>query len=294
MIYSMTAFGRSSQQEAAGCSVTVEIRTLNGRNLDIVLRLPKNYLELEKGLRRQISQSIHRGRTEVYVQIEDTQNDQRTPQINPTQARWYWEQLQSLHRLLPGSEPPKLEHLLSVPYLFETSTAAPDLETVAELITSALTEALDKVSEMRRQEGEALLEDCLTRLATLRTDLAVINSRKELVVEECQVRLRERLQELLKDLEVDENRLLQEVAHLADRADINEELVRLESHLDQMHTLLTGDAVAEGRQLDFLTQEMHRETNTIGCKTGDLETTQAVLRMKGEIGKLKEQVQNVE
>lgn len=289
----MTAFGRS-QQEAAGCSVTVEIRTLNGRTLDIVLRLPKNYLELEKDLRKQINQSIRRGRTEVYVQIESTLNDQKTPPINPAQARWYWQQLQELHRLLPGSDPPRLEQLLSIPYLFEASPAAPDQDTVARLIRSALLEALEKVTQMRREEGAALLQDCLTRLTTLREDLASIHGRRDWVVEEYQSRLRERVQELMGDLEMDESRLLQEVAHLADRADINEELVRLESHLDQMQTLLTAAELAEGRQLDFLTQEMHRETNTVGCKTGDLETTQTVLRMKGEIGKLKEQIQNVE
>ncbi|NTV42878.1 MAG: DUF1732 domain-containing protein, partial [Syntrophobacteraceae bacterium] len=127
-----------------------------------------------------------------------------------------------------------------------------------------------------------------------REDLSLIESRKDLVLLEYQVRLRERMEELLKDVTVDEGRLLQEIGYLAERSDINEELVRLQSHLDQLGELVAGDSVADGRRLDFLIQELHRESNTIGSKTNDLETVQAVVRMKSEIGKLKEQVQNVE
>lgn len=293
MIYSMTAFGRA-QQEIPAYSVTVEIRTLNGRNLDVVLRLPKNYLEFEKDFRKQITERIRRGRVEVYVQVETTIAEQKTPQLNMSLSRFYWEQLQHLHRLLPGSDPPKLENLLAVPYLFESVEAPADQDLLREVLFATLAAALEQINLMRMQEGEALQQDCLARLNTLREELAMIYSRKDLIVEEYQTRLRERLQELLTDVEIDANRLAQEVAYLAERSDINEEIVRLESHLVQMEEMLKGPGAAEGRRLDFLTQEMHREVNTIGCKTGDLQSIQCVLRMKGEIGKLKEQIQNVE
>jgi uncharacterized protein (TIGR00255 family) len=134
----------------------------------------------------------------------------------------------------------------------------------------------------------------LNRIASLRDQLGLIENQIDKVLEECRQRLHDRIQELLGNLQVDENRLLQEVALIAERSDINEEIVRFRSHLEQMETLLIEAAPADGRRLDFLAQEMHREVNTLGSKTGDLGTIRAVIAMKTEIAKLKEQVQNVE
>jgi uncharacterized protein (TIGR00255 family) len=293
----MTAFGRAQKEESGYC-VTVEIKTLNSRNLDVVLRLPKNHLDrdLEQVVRKQITQSIRRGRVEVYVQIEALSIDQRVPRFNLLLARYYWEQLQSLHRHLPGSDSPRLEHLFQCPNLFELGEDTTEPDILNGLITSALTEVLQKIHEMRAREGEVLLEDCLNRLTILRQELSSIGDRKDLVLDEYRQRLHNRIQDLLKgnDIELDENRLLQEIAFFADRSDITEEIVRVQSHLGQMEASLSGSDPAEGRKLDFLTQELHREVNTIGSKAGDLEITQAVVAMKSEIGKLKEQIQNVE
>lgn len=293
MISSMTAFGRT-QKETSGYSITVEVRTLNGRGLDIVPRLPKNFLEFEDACRKLISQSLRRGRVEVFVQIESTSPELKAPRLNLSLARHYWEQLMELHRSLPTSAPPMLDSLLRVPYLFEAREDDPDRELIRELLTGALSEALERVRSMRQVEGESLRKDCLERLEVLARDLALIESRKDLVVLEYQQKIRDRIQELLSDTEIDENRLLQEVAYIAERADINEEIVRLKSHFDQLRELLSEQAPSDGRRLDFLAQELHREVNTIGSKTGDLETVQAVVRMKTEIGKVKEQVQNIE
>lgn len=293
MICSMTAFGRT-QKEAGGYSITVEIRTLNGRYLDIVLRLPKNYLELEEPLRKQISQAARRGRIEVFVQIESTEIEQKAPRLDIPLARYYWGQLQELQRELPGIDPPKLKHLLSIPYIFESRKVEGDREALRSILSEAVAETLKQVHDMRCREGEALLQDCLDRLKSLRQDLSIIDSRKDLILEDYQQRLRDRIQELLGEVQVDENRILQEAACSAERADINEEIVRLNSHFQQMEAMLTAPREADGRKLDFLTQELHREVNTIGSKTGDLEALQAVVRMKSEIGKLKEQVQNIE
>lgn len=191
-------------------------------------------------------------------------------------------------------DPPKLKHLLSIPYIFESRKVEGDREVLRTVLAEAVTETLHQVHDMRCREGQALLQDCLNRLSSLRRDLSVIDGRKDLILEEYQQRLRDRIQELLGEVQVDENRILQEAACSAERSDINEEIVRLNSHFQQMEALLTAPKEADGRKLDFLTQELHREVNTIGCKTGDLEALQAVVRMKSEIGKLKEQVQNVE
>ncbi len=134
----------------------------------------------------------------------------------------------------------------------------------------------------------------MDRLAALRDDLSVVMSRREAVIEEYRTRLQERMKQLLGGTEPDENRLLQEIAFIIDRSDINEEIVRLGSHLEQVESILTGAKPADGRRLDFLIQELHREASTIGSKTTDLDTVQAVVRMKTEIGKLKEQAQNIE
>ncbi len=293
MIQSMTAFGRS-QKEGLGFSITVEIRSLNSRNLDTVLRLPKNFAEFEDPCRKLIAQVLRRGRVEVNVQIETKAIQARVPRLNMDYARFYWEQLEELHRQLPQTAPPTLDHLLQVPYLYEPAEAVFEREALKTLLTDALAAALQQVQQMKAQEGAALREDCLSRVTTLRSDLSVIESQVENILDDHRERLRERIQELLGDAQLDENRLLQEVALIADRSDINEEIVRLRSHLEQMEALLCDTAPADGRRLDFLTQEMHREVNTMGSKTGDLGTIHTVIAMKTEIGKLKEQVQNIE
>jgi len=293
LISSMTAFGRS-QTEELGFSITVEIRALNSRNLDIVVRLPKNYAEFEDHCRKAIAQSVRRGRLEVAVQIDTKAVQGKTPQLNLNLARSYWEQLQELHRRLPQTVPPTLDQLLSIPYIFEPYETAVDRDSLKMVLIEAVLGALHQVQQMRIQEGGALLDDCLRRIATLRCELSYIEDQKDKILMDYQQRLRDRVQELIEDALVDESRLLQEVALIAERSDINEEMVRLRSHLDQMQTLLDQEAAADGRMLDFLAQEMHREVNTLGSKTGDLGTIRSVIAMKTEIGKLKEQLQNVE
>lgn len=306
MIFSMTAYG-SSQVEQAGYRIGIEIRAVNSRYLDLVLRFPKNCLELEDQTRKRVNRLVRRGRVEVQVQLEPLRTQDRAPRINLALARCYWQQLQELERSLPGLDHPGLTHLLQLPNLFEAATDAVSTTTdsggatagegLAELFELALTEAIDRFNAVRRLEGEALSRDLEERIAALRSDLGQVREARALMLPAYQERLRARVQELLSqagDLQVDQNRLLQELAFFAERSDINEEIVRIESHLQQLAGLLAGAEPAEGRQLDFLTQELHREVNTIGSKANDLTIAQTVVRMKSEIGKLKEQIQNVE
>lgn len=293
MISSMTGFGRT-QMEASGLSVLTEVRTLNSRSLDITVRLPKQHTEFEDGLRKQVARTLRRGRVEVFVQIETTDIESKAPHLNLRLARFYWQQLQELHRRLPGVDPPRLKHLLQVPYLFESSPTEIDREGLKTLLSQALSRTLDEVRAMRLVEGETLWQDLRERLQAIRRELAFVESQKDLILQAYQKRLQDRITEITGGMEPDGNRVLQEVACMAERSDINEEIVRLKSHLDQMEMLMASSNGADGRKLDFLAQELHREVNTIGSKTGDVGTIQAVVTMKSEIGKLKEQVQNVE
>ncbi|MGO9022103.1 MAG: YicC/YloC family endoribonuclease [Syntrophobacteraceae bacterium] len=293
MIHSMTGFGRS-RKEGAGYTISVEMRALNAKQLDISVRIPKNFIEFEDLCRKLIAKRIRRGRIDAFIQIESTDVRQKAPLISLELAQYYWSQLQEIHREIVHSEEPSLGHLLSIPHIYEMPEAAIDSESLKELISSAMSEALGQVLGMRVLEGETLLRDFMDRLAALRYDLALVVSRREAVIEEYRTRLQERMKQLLGGTEPDENRLLQEIAYIIDRADINEEIVRLESHLGQVESILNSAMPADGRRLEFLIQELHREASTIGSKTTDLDTVQVVVRMKTEIGKLKEQAQNIE
>jgi len=289
----MTGFGRS-RKEGAGYAVSVEMRALNAKQLDISVRIPKNFFEFEDLCRKLIAKRIRRGRIDASIQIESTDVRQKAPHISLELAQYYWSQLQEIHREIVRSEEPSLDHLLRIPHIYETPEAVIDSEAIRELISSAMSEALEQVLGMRALEGEMLLRDFMDRLTALRDDLSAVASRREAVIEEYRTRLQERIKQLLGGTEPDENRLLQEIAFIIDRADINEEIVRLGSHLGQVESILAGAKPADGRRLDFLIQELHREASTIGSKTSDLDTVQAVVRMKTEIGKLKEQAQNIE
>ena len=293
MIHSMTGFGRSRKEEA-GYTISVEMRALNARQLDISVRIPRNFFEFEDLCRKLIAKRIRRGRIDAFIQIESTDVRQKAPRISLELAQYYWSQLQEIHREIVPSEEPSLDHLLRVPHIYEMPEAVIDSEAIRELVSSAMSEALGQVLRMRALEGESLLRDFMDRLAVLRDDLSVVVSRREAVIEEYRTRLQERMKQLLGGMEPDENRLLQEIAFIIDRADINEETVRLASHLGQVEAALTSEKPADGRRLDFLIQELHREASTIGSKTTDLDTVQVVVRMKTEIGKLKEQAQNIE
>lgn len=292
MILSMTGFGRS-RREGAGYAVSVEMRALNAKQLDISVRIPKNFIEFEELCRKLVAAKIRRGRIDIFAQIESTDIKQKAPRISVELALYYWSQIREIGERIQCGEP-SLDHLLRVPHIYESQEAIIDPESIRELISSAVLEATDQVLRMRALEGESLLRDFQDRLAALRGDLAVVCARRGSVIEEYRDRLAERIKQLLGGTEPDENRLMQEIAFIIDRADINEETVRLQSHLDQVLAIVTGAKPADGRRLDFIIQELHRETNTIGSKTTDLETIQAVVRMKTEIGKLKEQAQNIE
>lgn len=294
MIKSMTGYGRG-EVEALGQKWVVELRSLNHRFLELSLNLPKHLWALEDRCRKLLKNRLARGRVEVQLTWERDTERSYTLRLDPGLLGETQEILRQLRLQTDEPESLRLEHFLHFSdILVSRERPTPELEETWELLSQALTQALAALEEMRLREGAALRAEILSHLESLRRQSTRISEQAALLPQLWQKKLGERLEELLQQSGLlDEGRLAQEVALLAERRDIAEELARLESHLYQFHQILEGQEPA-GRKLEFLLQEMLREVNTIGAKAGDLEVTQAVLEIKGILERLREQVQNVE
>lgn len=295
MIRSMTGYARAALDNGL-YQAAVEVRSVNGKHLDLFIRVPKERLDLEEVVREVVRRRLQRGRVDCYVSVEPVVSAVKAARIHFETARAYWDALYQLHLKLPGSDPPRLENLLKLPGILETDNTDPEPEGVRELVVQTTEQAVERLVQARTVEGQAMAQDILERLQELERDRALVEERRHVVAKELQEKLRAKIQEIVEAFggSLDENRLLQEVAYQLDRSDINEELVRLKSHADQMMLWIASQEAVEGRRLDFMTQELHREVNTIGSKTTDLLVSQAVVRMKNAVGKIKEQVQNIE
>ncbi|HHW13953.1 MAG TPA: YicC family protein [Firmicutes bacterium] len=292
MVRSMTGFGRG---EAVGrrYRVTVEVRTVNHRFLDTAIRLPKAATALEERARALVATRLKRGRVEVFANLEEVGDEPRPVRVDLPLARGYREALEGLRTSLGLAGEVTLAMLLDMPGVV-TAEEAIDPEALWPVLEEALTAALDEVVHLRETEGERLAGDLEKRLAVVGREIEAIAERAPAVSEEYRARLQERVQEILGETPVDEGRLLQEVALLADRVSITEELVRLRSHLTEAASTLAGTEAAVGRKFDFLLQEMNREINTIGAKASDVQIARGVIAVKAELEKIREQVQNIE
>ena len=292
MVLSMTGYGRG---EAIGRSgrLTVELKTVNHRFCEVVVRLPKGLSSLEDRVRRQVQAVVSRGRVEVYVTRQEGEGPRYGVSIDKPLALAYYNNLKELAAELGLSGGISLDLLGRLPEVFILREAVDDPEGLWAPLAQALGAGLQELVDMRRREGEALARDLAGRLAKLEALGQEITARAPEVPREYRLRLQKRLQELAPPVTLDESRLAAEVALFADRSDISEEVARLASHLSQF-TRILGEEEAVGRKLDFLVQELHRELNTIGSKASDLEIGNLVLLAKTELEKIREQVQNVE
>jgi uncharacterized protein (TIGR00255 family) len=292
MILSMTGYGTGSAQKS-DITVTAEIRTVNHRFLDLHIRIPREYLFLENDVQQMVRKALDRGRVEANIAI---QNIGSAPfLINSALAKGYLEAANALKHEFDFQDSLELNSLLSLPGIIQSRDM---LQTDAagvlpELLTKSVLSALEGVLQMRRHEGEALRVDMLRNLSSVREKAGLIHNMSLNSAAEIMTKLRERISQLLPQGEMDPQRLAQEVALLADRADISEEIARLESHADQYHALMDS-AEKAGKKLDFLLQELQREANTILSKSGNLEVSRHAIAIKADIEKLREQVQNVE
>lgn len=291
-MYSMTGFGRGEYKEV-GIELVAEVKTVNNRYLDISVKCPKIFLGYEDTIRGIVRSRLTRGHADVFISFTDKRPKQRTLYIDEGAARAYAEAAERLSSLFP-----KLLNDFTVTALMRQpdvvraeETAGADEELIAAL-RGALESALDKLNVMRATEGEKLARDMLARVDAIERSVAAITERAPLVTEEYKNRLAEKVQSYLENVPVDEGRLLTEVAVFTDKANIDEELTRLGSHISQFRAICADELV--GRKLDFLIQEFNRETNTICSKSNDLQITKLGLGMKNDIEKIREQVQNVE
>ncbi len=294
MIKSMTAFGRG-EAEGAGARIVAELRTLNHRFLDLHLRLPRSLNPLEDRLRKLVSENITRGRLELSVSLEYLGQSARTLVLDRTLLQEAASVLAEIQNTLSLPQPWSWEQLLSFPEVVSLQERTPaDYEALWSVLACATQQALDIVNTMRRQEGEYLKRELIQRLTSIEQQVEVISQRAAMIPQLYRDRLTARLAQLLPEgNSVDPQRLAQEVALLADRSDIAEELARLLCHIQQFQLTLEAEA-SIGRKLDFLLQEMNREINTIGSKAGEALISRAVIEIKSESERLREQVQNLE
>lgn len=292
MIRSMTGFGRkmAAWQDT---SLSVEMRSVNHRFLEVAVRVPRSMADLEDRIKKAVQQRCRRGRIDVTVSLHGGRSAAKTVQLDRTLAKQYHQALRDLKKTLRLSGAIDVGLLAGFRDLFTMSDEPVNQSELHGRILDLAGEALTELERMRRHEGQALAEDISGHVRQLRERARQIAERAPRLAEESYQRLQSRIEKLMATDIPDQPRLLQELAMLADRCDISEELVRLESHMVQFeHTLTSDEAV--GKTLEFLLQEVGREVNTIGSKANDAAVTQSVVAMKAEVEKMREQVQNVE
>ena len=292
MVKSMTGYGRA-EETFEGCTITVELRSVNNRYLDCNIRMPRLYLFAEDKMKAQIQNSISRGKVDVFVTLDNTGMEQVDITINEPVADGYYAALCQLNERYHLSGEISASLLSRFPDVLLAQKAEEDVEQVAGQICIVLEKALADFDQMRSAEGQRLYEDILTRAATIEERVEIIEQRSPQTVAEYRARLEAKMAEVLSNTQLDPARILTEAAIFADKVAVDEETVRLRSHIDQLRSMLK-DGGAVGRKLDFLIQEFNRETNTIGSKCSDLEISRHVVDVKAEIEKIREQVQNIE
>lgn len=298
MVKSMTGYGRG-EETAQGTTVTVELRAVNNRYLDCTVKMPRTYIFAEDALKELVQSKVSRGKVDVFVNVAHEGGDDVTVTVNESLARAYVRAMLQLERL--GAEEGnrtilsdyKTADLARFPDVLTVEKKEEDQDQVKALLLAALDRALDDFNTMRAREGEKLKADILGRADTIESLTSKVEQRSPETVKEYRNRLEVKMQEVLQNTQIDESRLLTEAAIFADKVAVDEETVRLHSHLSQLRELL-GKGGAVGRKLDFLIQEFNREANTIGSKCSDIQIARIVVDIKAEIEKIREQVQNIE
>ncbi len=294
MIRSMTGYGRGETQRD-GLQVTVELRAVNNRYLDCAVKLPRAYIFAEDALKKQVQERVSRGKVDLFVTLTQTEGEDQKVTVNKPLAREYIQALKTIWALGAGdlkdeSYPASVARF---PDVLTVEKREEDLETVKARLLETLALALDDFNAMRLREGEKLRADILGRAETIEALVGQVERRSPETVLAYRQKLEARLREVLENRQLDESRVLTEAAIFADKVAVDEETVRLRSHIAQLREMLDqGGAI--GRKLDFLIQEFNREANTIGSKCTDLNVTRLVVDMKAEIEKIREQVQNIE
>ena len=293
MIKSMTGYGRARRM-LHGRDITVEVRSVNNRYLDCTVKMPRMYIFAEDAVKACVQKAVSRGKVDVFITVDASAADVAKVTVNRELAAQYAAALGDLAKIC-GSDADCFapEVLARFPDVLTVTKADEDLESVSADLCAVLEEALGAYHAMRAVEGEKLAEDIENRLTAIENYTAQVEARSPETVAEYRAKLTARMQEVLQSTTIDEQRILTEAAIYADKVAVDEETVRLRSHVSQLRTMLRSDEPM-GRKMDFLIQEVNRESNTIGSKCNDVAIAQVVVNLKAEVEKMREQVQNVE
>ncbi len=294
MIKSMTGFGRSEYSDGKR-NIICEIRSVNHRYSDITVKMPRRYSFAEDRIKQTVKEKLVRGKVDVSINVENVTESDVVIKLNQLAAKQYFDNLSELKEQFGLTGDIDLSLMASMPDVLKAVPDVEDEEEITKAILIPVAEASANLEKMRAVEGQRLADDLISKGETIKGILDKIEVRSPLVVKDYMEKLRARITELLDGAaEIPEERILTEAAIFADKCAIDEEITRLNSHLVQLKTILTGSESTVGKKLDFLVQEMNREANTIGSKANDLEITNNMLNIKAEIEKIREQVQNIE
>lgn len=288
----MTGFGRGEFKDN-GIELTCEVKSVNNRYLDVSIKAPKVFASVEDDIRSKVKERMTRGHLDIFISYTDKRERQKTLILDEELLKAYVAAAQKAESVLPEIKNDlTLSYLLRIPDVLKSEELTQDDEELKAALFSALQAAITALNSMRSKEGEKLENDMLSRMDEIRRLVEAIKKKAPKVAEEHRKKLETRMKKILEEREVDETRLLSEVAIFADKSNIDEELTRLDSHIEQFKEICSNQQV--GRKLDFLVQEFNREANTICSKSNDLEVTRLALSLKNEIEKVREQVQNIE
>ena len=292
MIKSMTGYGRC-ERIIGTKKITAELKSVNHRFSDYNIKVPRQYGFLEDRVRQFISKEVARGKIDVYVSLESCGEADKTVTVNKELAGNYVEILRNLCETFSLKDDISVSTIASFTDIFRAEPKRDDEEEIWAAVSEVLTDAVSSFISMRAREGERIERDLRERVIYMKSLANEIDKLSPMAVEAYKAKLYQKIKEVIDEREPDDTRILTEVAIFADKVAVNEETVRLASHYDEFFTILDSNEPA-GRKLDFLIQEINREVNTIGSKASDLEIAKLVVTLKGEIEKLREQIQNIE
>ena len=292
MIKSMTGYG-GAKGSAEGLSVSIELKSVNNRYLDVSVKLPRTMLFAEEPIKAAVGRHISRGKVDVFVTVDQSASDDMEVRVNEPLLKGYIEALSSAAEKFGLQNDMTVMSLCRLPDVLCTDRREIDSSALMTGITEILERALTEYDAMRLREGEKLRDDVLARLETISRLTGVVEENAPKTVAEYRARLEQKLQEVLATANIDESRVLTEAAIFADKIAVDEETVRLRSHISQLRGLTNGESPA-GRKMDFLIQELNREANTIGSKCQNADIAHVVVELKADIEKIREQIQNVE
>ena len=288
----MTGYGRAREVKNDR-SITVEVRSVNNRYLDCTVKMPRAYIFAEDAVKSRVQKAISRGKVDVFVTIDATAADEAVVKLNRPLALGYCQALREINEVCGLEGEITAATVARFPDVLTVTKAEEDLESVAADICSVLDDALTAYNTMRATEGERLAADIEGRLASIERLTGLVEERSPQTVEEYRARLTAKMEEVLHSTTIEESRILTEAAIFADRIAVDEETVRLRSHVAQLREMLASNEPM-GRKMDFLIQEVNRESNTIGSKCNDVAIARDVVALKAEVEKIREQIQNIE